>query len=121
MPTTAYCIVCGMVRELSAFEQPSALCSDECQADFAEIVGELSAAAASVPRASGIGSEHTYWLRRLAPALERLGIDPRSRLASAAVDEVQRHWRAERVEAREWREYEYERNNRRKLKSLYPC
>jgi hypothetical protein len=29
--------------------------------------------------------------------------------------------RADRIEEREWREWEYERNRRRKLKSLYPC
>ena len=96
---TCICWSCESERELGFAEPVLPLCSPECEAEFADVVACL---------ASG-GS------------LQELDLDPRSLLAKQAVDMVLTLQRAKRIEARAWKEWEWEQNRPRKLRPLYPC
>ena len=98
MPTVR-CWTCEIEREISAFEPVQPFCSEECLAEFDDVVACLAAGG----------------------SFEEAGVEPGSLLARMAVDVVITRRRAERIEAREWREWEYERNRPRKLRPLYPC
>jgi hypothetical protein len=98
MPT-CICWACGTERELGVSEQPVPLCSEQCREEFVETVNHLISGG----------------------TLDEIGVDHMSMLGRQAIDMVLHLRRADRIEEREWREWEYERNRRRKLKSLYPC
>lgn len=98
MPTVR-CFVCESERQLVATEQPFPLCSPACVEEFADTVNHLAAGG----------------------SLDEIGVAPGSLLARQAVDMVLTMRRADLIEAREWKEWEYERSRPRPMRPLYPC
>jgi hypothetical protein len=97
MALTIKCFTCEQDRALESMETPWPFCGPECEDAFCEVVYSLMA-----------GQTLT-------------DLDPASLLGRQAIEEVRRLRRAEMIERREWKEWEYERSRPRNLRPLYPC
>ena len=85
------CWTCETSRDLGPVEPIQPFCSEECLAEFDDVVACLA-----------VGG-----------SFDEAGVEPGSLLARRAVEVVITKRRSERIEAREWREWEYERNRPR--------